>query len=78
MIKTLFIFTALFLSGSLSAKSPSILFCLSDDQSYAHIGANRDPVGHNGSTFSDTPNIDHLAAEGVWFTDGCATALFGE
>ena len=61
MIKTLFIFAALFLSDSLSAKSPNILFCISDDQSYAHTGANGDPV-------VQTPGFDRIAREGLRFT----------
>jgi N-sulfoglucosamine sulfohydrolase len=61
MRKTLFIFTTLFLSGSLSAKSPNILFCISDDQSYAHTGANGDPV-------VQTPGFDRIAREGLRFT----------
>ena len=39
--------TTLYILGSdmLSAETrPNILFCISDDQSYAHTGANGDPV----------------------------------
>ncbi|MCH7728456.1 MAG: sulfatase-like hydrolase/transferase, partial [Planctomycetes bacterium] len=44
------------------AKSvPNILFCISDDQSYAHTGANGDPV-------VKTPTFDRVAREGVRFT----------
>ena len=46
----------------LSADSrPNILFCISDDQSYAHTGANGDPV-------VKTPAFDLVAKEGIRFT----------
>ena len=40
---------------------PNILFCISDDQSYAHTGANGDPV-------VKTPAFDRVAREGIRFT----------
>ena len=40
---------------------PNILFCISDDQSYAHTGANGDPV-------VKTPAFDRIAKEGLRFT----------
>ena len=61
MTRTLFIFASLFLSGPLSAKSPNILFCISDDQSYAHTVANGAPV-------VQTPGFDRIAREGLRFT----------
>ena len=49
-------------AGSLVAgKRPNILFCISDDQSYAHTGANGDPV-------VQTPAFDRIALEGLRFT----------
>ena len=39
---------------------PNILFCISDDQSYAHTGANGDPV-------IKTPAFDRVANEGLRF-----------
>jgi len=39
---------------------PNILFCISDDQSYAHTGANGDPV-------IKTPAFDRVAGEGLRF-----------
>lgn len=39
---------------------PNILFCISDDQSYAHTGANGDPV-------VQTPAFDRIAREGIRF-----------
>ena len=40
---------------------PNILFCISDDQSYAHTGANGDPV-------VKTPAFNRVAREGIRFT----------
>ncbi|MDG2213964.1 MAG: sulfatase [Verrucomicrobiota bacterium] len=45
----------------LFSASPNILFCISDDQSYAHTGANGDPV-------VKTPAFDRVAREGIRFT----------
>jgi len=44
-----------------NAKPPNILFCISDDQGYAHTGANGDPV-------VQTPAFDRVAREGIRFT----------
>ncbi len=44
-----------------AAGRPNILFCISDDQSYAHTGANGDPV-------VKTPAFDRIAREGVRFS----------
>jgi len=50
------------LAGCLIAQDrPNILFCISDDQSYAHTGANGDPV-------VNTPAFDRVAREGLRFT----------
>ena len=43
------------------ARPPNILFCISDDQSYANTGANGDPV-------VQTPAFDRVAREGLRFT----------
>ncbi len=43
------------------ADRTNILFCISDDQSYAHTGANGDPV-------VKTPAFDRVAREGLRFT----------
>ncbi|MBC8356180.1 MAG: sulfatase [Planctomycetes bacterium] len=49
-------------SGSLlAAERPNVLLCISDDQSYAHTGANGDPI-------VKTPAFDRVAREGVRFT----------
>ena len=46
-----------FFAESATAR-PNILFCISDDQSYAHTGANGDPV-------VQTPAFDRVAREGL-------------
>lgn len=64
MIQTFIAIVALCILGSdtLSAETrPNILFCISDDQSYAHTGANGDPV-------VQTPAFDRIAREGLRFT----------
>ena len=63
MIQTLLAIAALCViaSNTLSAASrPNILFCISDDQSYAHTAANGDPV-------IATPAFDRVAREGLRF-----------
>ena len=63
VIQTLVAIATLCILGSekLSAEtSPNILFCISDDQSYAHTGANGDPV-------VQTPAFDRIAREGLRF-----------
>ena len=47
--------------SALADSRPNILFCISDDQSYAHTGANGDPV-------VKTPAFDRVAREGIRFT----------
>ena len=49
------------LTQLVNAKRPNILFCISDDQSYAHTGANGDPI-------VKTPAFDKIAREGIRFT----------
>ena len=51
----------LFVVTGLRGATPNILFCISDDQSYAHTGANGDPV-------VQTPAFDRVAREGIRFT----------
>ena len=51
----------LFPVSVLFSASPNILFCISDDQSYVHTGANGDPV-------VKTPAFDRVAREGILFT----------
>ena len=49
------------------AQLPNILFCISDDQSYWHAGANGDPV-------VKTPAFDRIASEGIRFTQAFCDA----
>ena len=49
------------LTEVVNAKRPNILFCISDDQSYDHTGANGDPI-------VKTPAFDKIAREGIRFT----------
>ena len=63
MIQTLVaiaMFCVIDLNTSSAESRPNILFCISDDQSYAHTGANGDPVGK-------TPAFDRIAREGLRF-----------
>ena len=46
-----------FCYSTVHAERPNILFCISDDQSYQHTGANGDPV-------IKTPTFDRVANEG--------------
>ncbi len=48
------------LNAESAESAPNILFCISDDQSYAHTGANGDPV-------VKTPAFDRVAREGLRF-----------
>ena len=45
---------------------PNFVFILIDDMGWKDVGC-------NGSTFYQTPNIDHLAAQGMRFTNAYAT-----
>jgi arylsulfatase A len=48
-------------------KKPNILFILADDLGWHQLGC-------YGSKFYETPNLDHLATQGMRFTDGYAAA----
>jgi N-sulfoglucosamine sulfohydrolase len=50
-----------------AVERPNILFCISDDQSYGHTGANGDPV-------VKTPAFDRVAREGIRFTSAFCNA----
>jgi arylsulfatase A-like enzyme len=49
------------------AETPNIVLIMADDLGYGDVAC-------YGATSLETPNIDHLAAEGIRFTDGYATA----
>ena len=48
-------------------EKPNIVFILADDLGWADLGC-------YGSTFYETPNLDHLAKQGLRFTDAYAAA----
>lgn len=54
-------------TAALADNRPNILFCISDDQSYAHAGANGDPI-------VCTPAFDRVAREGVRFVNAFCDA----
>ena len=49
------------ISTQLQAQKPNILFCIADDASFEHFGA-------NGCSWVKTPNFDKIASQGVLFT----------
>ena len=55
------------LSAAHANDRPNILFCISDDQSWAHTGANGDPV-------VKTPAFDRIAREGLRFVNSFCDA----
>ena len=72
MKKILFITSLLFLIGCNSnedkiAQKPNVLFILVDDLGYHDLG-------FSGSIFYETPNIDALEKESVWFKNGYAAS----
>ena len=69
LTKSIGLSLGLLLPSSIAAQNstPNILFCISDDQSYAHTGANGDPV-------IKTPAFDRVAREGLRFTNAFCDA----
>ena len=57
----LFLVYGILPTNAVANSRPNILFCISDDQSYAHASANGDPV-------VKTPAFDRIAREGLRFT----------
>ncbi len=55
-------------AGAFAAERPNILLIVSDDQGYADISAYDHPAEVS------TPSLDRLAASGVRFTNGYASA----
>ena len=49
------------------SKKPNIIFILTDDQSYGYMGC-------EGNEIVKTPNLDHLAAQGIHFTNAHVTS----
>ncbi len=55
------------------AKSPNIIFILTDDQGWTQTSHRADPdIPESKSDYYETPNIDKLAKSGVMFTQGYA------
>lgn len=69
--KILILFSALALQNTISdiysAEKKNVLFILTDDLGWRDLGC-------NGSSFYETPNIDKLAAEGMFFTHAYSAA----
>ena len=66
-LRSLFALTVFAVSIHQTKARPNILFCISDDQSWAHTGANGDPV-------VKTPAFDRVAAEGLRFVNSFCDA----
>ena len=76
MKKIVFFFGLLFIvcfsrcnseKDKLNLKKPNVLFILVDDLGYHDLGI-------TGSTFYETPNIDKLGEQSVWFKNGYASS----
>ncbi|MGB2501686.1 MAG: sulfatase-like hydrolase/transferase, partial [Mariniblastus sp.] len=61
LVSILVAITAILTTTLKANDRPNILLCISDDQSYAHTGANGDPL-------VQTPAFDRIAREGLRFT----------
>jgi arylsulfatase A len=53
--------------GGPQPRPPNIILILADDLGYCELGC-------NGNRYNETPNLDHLAREGMGFTDAYASA----
>jgi arylsulfatase A len=63
------------LAGAADAPPPNIVFILADDQGWADLNTPMDPDVPGGScAYFHTPNLDRLAAEGMRFPSGYASA----
>ncbi|MEJ5993373.1 sulfatase [Pedobacter sp. Du54] len=62
----LFLLSSINLHAQNKAK-PNIVFVMADDLGYGELGC-------YGNTFNETPNLDHLAKEGIRFTQAYAAA----
>ncbi len=56
-----------FAAGGKKIKQPNVIFVFSDDQRYNSLGITGDPV-------TQTPNLDQLAREGVFFSNAFITS----
>ena len=60
-------FLALYISNTLQAERPNIIFILADDLGWSELGC-------YGNSFNETIHIDRLAKNGVRYTDAYASA----
>ncbi len=67
LLRSLFAITFFAVWSHQTKARPNILFCISDDQSWAHTGVNGDPV-------VKTPAFDRIAAEGLRFVNSFCDA----
>jgi arylsulfatase A len=69
-----FAFAGCMIPGSLlySQEKPNIIFIMADDWGWTDWQMNGDP---NGSTFYETPNLNKLAQQGVYFSQAYAMPL---
>ena len=58
-------------NGTPLQKDPNIIFILTDDQRW-------DALGHTGNEIIQTPNMDQLAREGVYFRNAFVTDSSGQ
>jgi arylsulfatase A-like enzyme len=57
-----------------STRPPNIVLIFADDLGFADVGYHYDYYGEAISADVETPNIDSMASNGVWFSNGYATA----
>lgn len=67
MVTTAVTIPAIFTNCTTKRKSPNILFCISDDQSFYHMSA-------YGCKFINTPSFDRTAREGILFNNAFVSA----
>jgi len=67
MRRSIFILGCVFLLGCNQSVDPNFIVFLVDDLGWADVGCN------NPETFYETPNVDHLASNGIRFTDAYAS-----
>ncbi|MFW5657735.1 MAG: sulfatase-like hydrolase/transferase [Bacteroidota bacterium] len=65
-VVTVFLFAGIFGVQALSQPTPNIIFIITDDQRW-------DALGFAGNEIIRTPNMDKLAASGVYFKNAFVT-----
>lgn len=75
MKKTLLALLSIAMSAIGAIQKPNVIFILADDVGLGDVSFYAKSISKT-KPFTDTPNIDALAEQGLWFTDGhSATAL---